>query len=104
MRRGFPGLRVKAVACFCPATERPHELLAIRDSGVVVVVMAPPWQNARRHQQAASLIWHWPELATLLEAAKNGDCFRVPFTFGKSKVEQVQVNYEKVPKRFRKSD
>ena len=74
---------------------RPHELKAILESRVVVVVMAPPWQNSKRHQQAASLIWHWPAIEAALLTASDGDCWRVPFAFGSSTIEKVSVNYAK---------
>ena len=78
--------------------KRPHELKAIRESGLVVVIMASPWQSARRHEQAATLIWHWPELSILLEGANSGDCFRVPFAFGKSRIEKLEIKYDKAIK------
>jgi PIN domain-containing protein len=82
--------------------KRPYELKAIRGSGLIVIVMASPWQNARRHEQAASLIWHWPEVATLLDTASAGDCFRVPFTFGRSRVERLKIDYDKAIKSLDK--
>jgi hypothetical protein len=76
--------------------KRPNELKAILESRVVVVAMAPPWQNARRHEQAASLIWHWPAIQAALLTAVDGDCWKVPFAFGKGvTLEKVTVNYAK---------
>lgn len=76
--------------------KRPHELKAILESRVVVVVMATPWQNARRHEQAATLIWHWPAIDAALLTSVEGDCWRVPFSCAKgSTVEKVAVNYAK---------
>jgi hypothetical protein len=75
---------------------RPHELKAILESRVVVVVMAPPWQNSKRHEQAAAIIWHWPAIEVALLTAADGDCWKVPFAFGKSAaLEKMKVNYAK---------
>jgi hypothetical protein len=75
---------------------RPNELKAILESRVIVVVMAPPWQNAKRHEQAATLVWHWPAIEAALLTGADGDCWRVPFAFGKNvTIEKVPVNYAK---------
>jgi hypothetical protein len=83
--------------------KRPNELKAILESRVVVVVMAPPWQNAKRHEQAATLVWHWPAIETALLTSSDGDCWKVPFSFRGTTIEKQNVNYAKAIQANKKS-
>lgn len=75
--------------------KRPHQIEAIRASGVIGIFLDPRWAGAKRHQQAAHLIWHWPAIEGVMERSVVGDCWSVPFDFGKSKITAIKVDYEK---------
>lgn len=78
--------------------KRPNELRAIAESGLIIVVMKHPWQGRRRHEQAACLLFHWPQVEELLASAVGGDCIRIPYSFTKGGAEMKKVDYAKAIK------
>jgi hypothetical protein len=48
--------------------KRPHQILAIHQSNVVGLILPHTWAVAKRHIQASSLIYFWPEIEALFSA------------------------------------
>ena len=62
-------------------TKRPHELLAIKDTGLRLVALHPNWPRAKKHVQIAYLFFWWPHIEAVLSTSKEGDLFRVPWAW-----------------------
>jgi hypothetical protein len=75
--------------------KRPHQLIAIRDTGLVSVVLSWQWTQAKRHEQAANIIYWWPKIQTAIESSVSGDCWPVPFLFDKSELNRKVIAYDK---------
>ena len=56
--------------------KRPHLIAAIQQSGVLGLVLPTAWAQARRHIQASSLIYFWPEIEKCMAGASPGDTWR----------------------------
>jgi PIN like domain len=85
--------------------KRPHQLLAIRETGLISFVLSQPWTQAKKHEQAANIIYWWPRIQTAIEQSNPGDCWPVPFEFDSSEIKKKVINYEKAIKslKFTKS-
>jgi hypothetical protein len=75
--------------------KRPHQIVAIQQSGIIGVLLSSAWAEGRRHFQAASLIYHWPKIEAQLLASQPGDFWRVPSTIDDRDLEKIVVNYTK---------
>jgi hypothetical protein len=88
---------------------RPHELIAIVESGLRLIVLPSQWVNAKIHLQIAFLAFWWPEIEEVLNTSKPGQCFKVPWSWGETKGAikflpiDVQAAYKKVKKADKKS-
>jgi len=82
---------------------RPHEVVAIVEAGLRVVVLPPHWPRQQRHVQIAFLFLWWPRIEKTLETCKQRQCFKVPWSWSLTDalVEErpnVQEAYKKVRK------
>jgi hypothetical protein len=57
---------------------RPHERLALRQSGLVGFVLAKGWNQERYWPKAAGIIRWWPVMAETLATASPPALFEVP--------------------------
>jgi hypothetical protein len=73
--------------------KRPHQLMAVRDSGLICVLLSSRWAGAKRHEQAAGLLYHWPAIEAVIAESKPGDCWRVPAGYDGEKLTQHTINY-----------
>lgn len=76
--------------------KRPHQILAVQDSGFVCFMLSYQWTIARLHQQTANILWQWPKIEQALDGASPGDCYPVPFTFDDKPLEKKSINYAAV--------
>ena len=76
--------------------KRPHQILAVYQSKIMGLILPHIWAVAKRHIQASSLRYFWPEIEALFSAGRPGDFFlqanqgtsggyRQPSTGGRSK-------------------
>lgn len=75
--------------------KRPHQLVALRSTGLVSVVLHRNWQHAKRNEQAAHILYWWPRIELAIEQSNPGDCYPVPFTFDKVELVKKKIDYEK---------
>jgi PIN like domain len=75
--------------------KRPHQIVAVRATGLACVVLPKQWTHARRHEQAAHIIYWWPRIQDAIEVSEPGDCWPVPFIFDKSSIKRKIIDYEK---------
>lgn len=74
---------------------RPHQILAIRQSNIVGLILPHTWATAKRHIQASSLIYFWPEKEALFTQAQAGDFWRISPKLHRGEIEKLEVNYAK---------
>jgi hypothetical protein len=72
---------------------RPHQLLAIHQSNIRGIVLPSIWADSKRHLQAASLIYFWPQIEAKLKDAQSGEFWRLPRTLVNGLLEPIAVNY-----------
>jgi len=72
---------------------RPHQILAIHQSGVVGLILPHTWATAKRHIQASSLIYFWPEVEALFFAAQLGDFWRMSPKLHRGQIEKLDIDF-----------
>ena len=75
--------------------KRPHQLVAVRDAGLISIILSSSWAREKKHIQAANLLFWWPKIeAALIEAAPR-DCLRVPYAFDKTgQIEKKIIDFD----------
>lgn len=68
--------------------------MAVQATGLICVVLSSKWAEAKRHEQAASLIFWWPRIELQLKTAQAGDSIPVPHTFSSDDLSIKKINYE----------
>lgn len=61
---------------------RPHEITAIHQTGLRLVVLDAKWVRQKRHLQISYLFYWWPHIEAVLAGARPGSCFKVPWGWG----------------------
>jgi hypothetical protein len=75
--------------------KRPHQLVALEKTGLISIVLSKHWQHAKRHEQAAHIIYWWPRIQHAIEGAAAGDCFPIPFVFNKLDLKKKSIAFDK---------
>ena len=87
---------------------RPHEVVAIVESGLRLVVLPAPWVNAKINVQISFLFYWWPHIEAVLATSRKGQCFKVPWGWGdatdaiKPFTVDAQAAYKKVKRAERR--
>ena len=81
---------------------RPHQIVAVRETGLVSIVMSERWSIEPLHVKAAQLILLWPQIETALADASPGDCWVVPFGFMGAKLQRKIINYDAAAKSLKR--
>lgn len=82
--------------------KKPHETLAICQAGVVGIFLHHGWANSPAHMQVAHLLFWWERIEELIRAASPRTCWRVPFSFGKDTIKQLNVDFGKARQKAKK--
>ena len=85
---------------------RPHEVVAIVESGLRLVVLPPQWVNAKIHVQISFLFYWWPHIEAALAASKPGQCFKVLWSWGETTnaIKPYTVDAQAAYKKVKKAD
>lgn len=73
--------------------KRPHLIAAIQQAGVRGLILPSVRAQARRHVQASSLIYFWPQIEAAFGDALPGEFWRLPTTLHAGALEKLNVNY-----------
>jgi predicted nuclease of predicted toxin-antitoxin system len=73
--------------------KRPHQILAIQQSGVIGLILPSVWAQSKRHVQASSLIYFWPEIEACFTAGAPGEFWRIPTHLHRGPLEKLNINY-----------
>ena len=63
-------------------TKRAHELTAINETGLRLVVLHEKWPREKKHVQISYLFYWWPHIEQVLRDARPGKCYKVPWGWG----------------------
>lgn len=61
--------------------ERPHERLALIETGLVVVFFGTKWAGWKFNRQSALIVTHWPAIVRTVRRAPRPSFWRVPTTW-----------------------
>lgn len=62
-------------------TKKHHELLAIHETGLRLVLLHESWARQKKHLQIAYLFFWWPYIEEVFRTARPGQCFKVPWAW-----------------------
>ena len=60
---------------------RPHEIAAIAETGLRLIILPSQWVRQRKHAQIAFLFYWWPRIEAAIASAKPGQCLKVPWSW-----------------------
>lgn len=85
---------------------RAHEVVAIADAGVRLVILPHQWARAGRHLQIAFLFLWWPSIERTIETCKPRQCFKVPWTWTPTPGELTEhkLDFQTARKKAQKAD
>jgi hypothetical protein len=70
---------------------RPHELLALSQSGLISYFFERKWSGRNFFTKAAMLMHWWPEVRKQMDTAEKGSCWEIPFPWTYRSLETVTV-------------
>lgn len=73
--------------------KRPHLIAAVQQPGVSGLILPSAWAQARRHIQASSLIYYWPQIEAAFGNAQPGEFWRLPAALHGGVLERLDINY-----------
>ena len=86
-------------------TKRPHEVAAINETGLRLVILDERWPRQKKNIQISYLFYWWPEIEKTLSSASSGKCFKVPWgwpTDTAGLIKPIQVDLQKAYKQIKK--
>lgn len=89
---------------------RPHEVVAITESGLRLIVLPSQWVNAKINVQISYLFYWWPHIEATLASSKKGQCFKVAWGWGDTTEGirpfsvDTQAAYKKLKKAARREN
>jgi PIN like domain len=86
-------------------TKRPHEVVAITETGLRLIILDEKWPRQKRHVQISYLFYWWPEIEKILSGATKGKCFKVPWGWPPDTsglIKPLTMDVQKAYKKLRK--
>ncbi len=85
--------------------KKPHQVVAIDDTGLRVIYLPPKWANASGFLQASHILMWWPRIEAKLKEAKPREVWVVKWNISQEgELERKRVDYGKVRKKLRKAE
>lgn len=86
-------------------TTKPHEIIAIMETGLRLVIMPAQWSRARRHVQIAFLFFWWPVIEEHLARSKPRDCVQLPWGFDpREGLKRIPLDEHRARQRAKKAE
>jgi hypothetical protein len=83
---------------------RPHEVIAIAEAGLRMIVLPSQWVQQKKHLQIAFLFLWWPRIEKTFESCKARECFKVPWSWTlDGELAQVKVDFQDAYKKAKKA-
>ncbi len=84
--------------------KRHHELIAICDSGLRLMILPSRWANAARNFQASHIMYWWPKIQDTFSASPPRKCWKVPWGYNdKDPIQSITVDFEDARKKIKKA-
>ena len=84
---------------------RPHQVVAIDDTGLRVIYLPPKWANAPGHMQAAHLLMWWPRVEHTLTVSKKREVWALKWNIREEgTLVRKKVDYGAFRKKLKKAD
>lgn len=85
-------------------TTRPHEIVAIAETGLRLVILDQRWPRQPRHIQISHLFYWWPHIEAILSTSKPGQCFKVPWGWGdpKGAIKLLTIDLQGAQKKLKR--
>lgn len=87
-------------------TTRPHELVAIHQTGLRLIVLDPKWARQPKHLQISYLFYWWPHIEAVLASAGPGHCFKVPWGWPEKTegaIKPITIDLQSAYKKLKKN-
>ena len=77
-------------------TKKPHEIVAINETGLRLIVLDERWPRQKKNVQISYLFYWWPHIEEALSSAKKGACLKVPWGWGETKgaIKPIQIDLQ----------
>lgn len=87
-------------------TKRPHEIVAINETGLRLVVLDERWPRQKKHIQISYLFYWWPHIEAALALAGVGKCLKVPWGWGDptGAIKPLPIDLQKAYKQIKRRD
>ena len=85
-------------------TKKPHEIVAINETGLRLIVLDERWPRQKKHVQISYLFYWWPHIEAALTTAGPGQCFKVPWGWGDptGAIKRIKIDLQKAYKANKK--
>ncbi|MEQ1887921.1 MAG: DUF5615 family PIN-like protein [Alphaproteobacteria bacterium] len=85
--------------------KRPHQVMAIREAGLIIVHLPSKWANAPIHLQASHILAWWRRIEHSIANGKPGDCWQPEWNVNETgKLKQIPIDYEEFRKKLKKAN
>lgn len=86
-------------------TTRPHEVVAINETGLKLVLLDQRWARAKKHMQIAHLFFWWPRIEAVLQSDVKQKCFRVPWSWSDAEdaIKPFSLDLQRAYKQLKKN-
>jgi hypothetical protein len=85
--------------------KRPHQVMSVQDTGIVVIHLPPKWANAKGVLQAAHMLAWWSRIEKKLISAKPKECWRPDWNISEEgDLKFVRIDFEEARKKLKKSE
>ena len=83
---------------------KPHQVVAVDDTGLRVIYLPTRWANAPRHLQAAHILMWWRRIEVSLAESKPREIWAVPWNVSEEgKLQRKKVDYGHYRKKLKKA-
>jgi PIN like domain len=86
-------------------TKRPHEIVAINETGLRLIILDEKWPRQNKNVQISYLFYWWPEIERILQSAGKGKCFKVPWGWPQNisdQIKPVPIDLQRAYKKVKK--
>lgn len=85
-------------------TKRPHEIVAINETGLRLIVLDERWPRQKKHIQISYLFYWWPHIEAVLRTARPGGCFKVPWGWGETDgtIKPIRIDLQDAYRKLKK--
>jgi hypothetical protein len=84
----------------CSMLEKPHELLALKQAGFIVVFFENRWSNWDFFKKSSLLLYYWATLARRVKTSRKGTMWRVPGHWRENEtLGRITIKQDKLQKR-----